>query len=58
MSKSDMVKVKMVITEEKILANIEKVQKISKEDIVKVGQSITINTVYFLKDNGTAKEDN
>jgi len=36
----------------------EKVQNISKEDIIKVAQSVTINTVYFLKDNGTAKEDN
>ena len=38
MSKSDMVNVKMVITEEKILANIEKVQKMinpnSKKQIV------------------------
>jgi len=37
---------------------IEKVQKVSKEDIVKVANSISINTIYFLKDNGTAKEDN
>ena len=30
----------------------------TKEDIVKVANSVTINTIYFLKDNGTAKEDN
>ena len=40
MSKSDMVNVKMVITEEKILANIEKVQKMinpnSKKQIVQL----------------------
>ena len=34
----------------------EKVQNVSKEDIVKVANSISVNTVYFLKD--TAKEDN
>ena len=37
---------------------IEKIQNVSKEDIVKVAKSVTINTIYFLKDNGTAKEDN
>ena len=40
MSRSDMVNVKMVITEEKILANIEKVQKMinphSKKQIVQL----------------------
>ena len=36
----------------------ENIQKVTKEDIVKVANSITINTIYFLKDNGTAKEDN
>ena len=36
----------------------EKIQNVSKDDIVKIANSITINTVYFLKDNGTAKEDN
>ena len=36
----------------------EKIQKVTKEDIIKVANSITINTIYFLKDNGTAKEDN
>ncbi len=43
MSKSDMVNVKMVITEEKILANIEKVQKMinprSKKQIVKLEEN-------------------
>lgn len=37
---------------------IEKVQKVSKEDIIKVANSVTVNTVYFLKDNASAKEDN
>ena len=36
----------------------EKIQKVTKDDIVKVANSITVNTIYFLKDNGTAKEDN
>ena len=36
----------------------EKIQNVSKDDIVKIANSITTNTVYFLKDNGTAKEDN
>lgn len=36
----------------------EKIQNVNKEDIVKVANSVTINTIYFLKDNGTAKEDN
>ena len=36
----------------------EKIQNVTKEDIVKVANSVTINTIYFLKDNGTAKEDN
>ena len=36
---------------------IEKIQKISKDDIIKVANSININTIYFLKDNSTAKED-
>ena len=37
---------------------IEKVQNVSKENIVTVANSISVNTVYFLKDNGSAKEDN
>ena len=37
---------------------IEKIQKVCKEDIIKVANSVKINTVYFLKDNGTAKGDN
>ena len=36
---------------------IEKIQKISKDDIIKVANSININTIYFLKDNSTTKED-
>ena len=36
----------------------EKIQKVSKEDIIKIANSITVNTVYFLKDNGSAKEGN
>jgi len=36
----------------------EKIQNVSKDDIIKIANSITTNTVYFLKDNGTAKEDN
>lgn len=36
----------------------EKVQNVSKENIVTVANSISVNTVYFLKDNGSAKEDN
>ena len=36
---------------------IEKIQKICKDDIIKVANSININTIYFLKDNSTAKED-
>ena len=33
-------------------------EKVSKEDIIKVANSISVNTVYFLKDNGSAKEGN
>ena len=36
---------------------IEKIQKVSKDDIIKIANSININTIYFLKDNSTAKED-
>ena len=36
----------------------EKVQKVNKDDIVKVANSISVNTIYFLKDNGSAKEGN
>ena len=36
----------------------ENIQKVSKDDIVKVANSISINTIYFLKDNGSAKEGN
>ena len=34
-----------------------KIQKVTKEDIVKIANSISINTVYFLKDNNSAKEE-
>ena len=36
----------------------EKIQNVTKEDIVKVAKSVTVNTVYFLKDNSSAKEEN
>ena len=36
---------------------IEKIQKVCKDDIIKIANSININTIYFLKDNSTAKED-
>ena len=35
---------------------IRKVENVSKENIVKIGNLITINTIYFLKNNETAKE--
>ena len=35
---------------------IEKVQKVTKEDIIKVANGVIVNTVYFLKDNSSAKE--
>ena len=34
----------------------EKIQKVSKKDIIKVANSVSINTVYFLRDNESAKE--
>lgn len=34
-----------------------KIQKVTKEDIIKIANSISINTVYFLKDNNSAKEE-
>lgn len=36
----------------------EKIQKVTKEDIIKVANAVTVNTVYFLKDNSSAKEEN
>ena len=30
---------------------------LKEDDIIKVANSININTIYFLKDNSTAKED-
>lgn len=34
-----------------------RIEKVTKEDIIKIAKSVTINTVYFLKDNNSAKED-
>jgi len=36
----------------------EKIQNVTKEDIIKVANSVTVNTVYFLKDISSAKEEN
>lgn len=36
----------------------EKIQEVTKEDIIKVANAVTVNTVYFLKDNSSAKEEN
>ncbi|MBQ2836421.1 MAG: insulinase family protein [Clostridia bacterium] len=36
----------------------EKIQNVTKENIIKVANSVTVNTVYFLKDNSSAKEEN
>lgn len=35
---------------------IEKIQNVTKENIVKIANSININTIYFLKDKQSAKE--
>lgn len=35
----------------------ENIQNVTKENIIKVANSISVNTVYFLKDNGSAKEE-
>lgn len=35
----------------------EKIRKVSKEDIIKVANSVSVNTIYFLRDNESAKED-
>ena len=35
---------------------IENVQKVNKDDIVKIAQAVTVNTVYFLKNKETSKE--
>ena len=35
----------------------ENIKNVSKEDIIKIGNSININTIYFLKDNSSTKED-
>ena len=35
----------------------EKVENVSKENIVKVAQSVNVNTVFFLKDFSSTKED-
>lgn len=34
----------------------KKIQKVSKENIIKVAKVVTVNTVYFLRDNESAKE--
>lgn len=36
---------------------IEKIQNVTREDIIKIANSATVNTVYFLRDNNSAKED-
>lgn len=36
----------------------EKIQNVTKEDIIKVANAVTVNTVYFLRDNSSAKEEN
>lgn len=36
----------------------EKIQNVTKEDIIKVANDVSVNTVYFLKDNSSAKEEN
>ncbi len=36
---------------------IEKIQNVTREDIIKIANSLTINTIYFLKNIETAKED-
>ena len=36
---------------------IDKVNRVTKEAIIDVAKSITVNTVYFLKNKETAKED-
>ena len=47
------------LTNEKISLDdyMKKIQKVKREDIIKVANSVNINTVYFLRDNQTAKED-
>lgn len=35
---------------------IENVQKVNKDDIIKIAQAVTVNTVYFLKNKETSKE--
>ena len=36
---------------------IKNIEAVSKEKIIEVAKGITINTIYFLKNNGTAKEE-
>lgn len=36
---------------------IKKIQKVTKEEIIEIAKAVTINTIYFLKDNKTSKED-
>ena len=35
---------------------IENVRKVNKDDIIKIAQGVTVNTVYFLKNKETSKE--
>lgn len=35
---------------------IEKIQKVTKQDIIEIAKNVTINTIYFLKDDKTTKE--
>ena len=37
---------------------IENIEKVNKENIIKVAKSVNINTIYFLRDNESAKEGN
>lgn len=36
---------------------ITKIEKVTKEDIIQIAKSITVNTIYFLKNIETAKEE-
>lgn len=35
---------------------IENIERVNKEDIIKIAQAVTVNTVYFLKNKETSKE--
>ena len=36
---------------------ISKIEKVTKEDIMQIAKSVTVNTIYFLKNIETAKEE-